>query len=1066
VQIVGYATDADGPKAVCRVPDLLYDPAAKGVPHRMARKTADRAAKVPKPIEAYYKTLKEFEHQYALHEGAVSTAFQTLLSETARKHKWTLIPQLGEKYAGKEVRPDGTLKDELHLVRGHWEAKDTSDDLDAEIGKKIKRNYPLKNIIFEDTRTAVLMQNKQQVMRVDLRNAEQLQALLDAFFGYTEPQIENFEHAVGEFQQRVPDLAKHLKEKIEEAHQGNKKFQAAFDSFFKLCQTALNPNISEKAVDEMLIQHLLTERLIREVFENPEFTRRNVIAAEVEKVIDALTSKAFNRDVFLKSLDRFYVAIENAARTMPEFSDKQHFLNTVYERFFQGYSVKLADTHGIVYTPQPIVDFMCASVAEVLEKEFGKTLGDKDVFILDPCTGTGNFIVNLVKRIPKRDLPRVYREQLFANEVMLLPYYIAALNIEHAYYEQTDEYEAFEGLCFVDTLDIAEHNQAGLDFFSAKNAERVDRQRSSPITVVIGNPPYNMGQVSENDNNKNRKYPTVDERIRHTYVRDSRATLRRQLYDPYVRFFRWATDRLEGRDGIICYVSNNSFLDQYAFDAMRRELSADFSAIYHVDLKGNVRQNPKLSGSMYNAFGIQVGVGITCAVRRTTRGPACISYAEVPEDWRKEVKLKWLRERGSVGQMNWERLQPDRQHNWFVAEGTSAFATFLPVAGKAAQLRAAGSPKTIFSTISCGIMSGRDDVVYDFRPDILLRRIETFSDRYNAELDRFRRKDTVPDLDSFLDYAHVKWSRNLKRCLRQGESITFTPEALRPAIYRPFTKRHVYFQSVIIDEQGQLPKIFPNRTAEAENRALWVKTGSEWPMFVLAAGNLVDLLPQGGSRVLPFHVYDEDGTNRRENITDWALSHFRAHYGDDTISKWDIFHYVYGVLHHGGYRAKFADNLKRELPRIPLAPDFTAFRDAGRELARLHLDYENLEPWPLKWVETPGEPLSYRVEKMRLTKDKSAVVVNESLTLEGVPPEAFEYRLGNRSALEWVIDQYQVSTDKRSGITSDPNRPDDEQYIVRLVGQVVRVSVETVKIVNGLPVDFGTTGGDGAPSHS
>ena len=660
----------------------------------MARKTADRIPKASKTIAAYYATLKDFEQQYAFHEGAVSTAFQTLLSQTIkdkRRTGWTLIPQLSDKYAGKEVRPDGTVKDELHLVRGHWEAKDTADVLDAEIAKKIKRNYPLKNIIFEDTRSAVLIQNKQEVMRVDLRDAAQLQRLLDAFFGYTEPQIENFEHAVDEFQERVPDLARHLKDKIEEAHQANRKFQAAFDSFFKLCQTALNPNISEKAVDEMLIQHLLTERLIREVFDNPEFTRRNVIAAEVEKVIDALTSKSFNRDTFLKSLDRFYVAIENAARTMHEFSDKQHFLNTVYERFFQGYSVKVADTHGIVYTPQPIVDFMCASVAEVLEKEFGKTLGDKDVYILDPCTGTGNFIVNLVKRIPKRDLPRVYREQLFANEVMLLPYYIAALNIEHAYYEQTGEYEAFEGLCFVDTLDLDDARQQDMSFLTQSNALRVARQRATPINVILGNPPYNIGQEDENDDNRNRKYPTIDRRIAETYVKDGTSTLRMQLYDPYVRFFRWATDRLRMSEGIVCFVTNNSFVDQKAFDGMRQHLLRDFSAIYHIDLHGDVRRNPKLSGTTHNVFGIQVGVGITIAIRNRETRAESLQYHRVPEEWRRERKLASLTATASVSGVTWTLTRPDSASNWISSPHSTDFERLLPIGTKRAKAGQAGA---------------------------------------------------------------------------------------------------------------------------------------------------------------------------------------------------------------------------------------------------------------------------------------------------------------------------------------------------------------------------------------
>jgi predicted helicase len=321
----------------------------------------------------------------------------------------------------------------------------------------------------------------------------------------SEEDYEGFEQAVTEFKDRIPQLAHGLLAKIQDAHEKNKKFQAAFGALLELCQAALNPNISKAAVDEMLVQHLLTERLFDKIFQNQDFIRRNVIAVEIEKVIDALVSRSFNRGEFLKSLDPFYKAIANTARTIEDFSEKQHFLNTVYERFFQGYSVKVADTHGIVYTPQAIVDFMCASVEEVLKTEFGKGLGSPVVNILDPCTGTGNFIVNLLRRIDRRDLPRAYATQLFANEVMLLPYYIAAQNIEHEYYDLTGEYAPFEGLYFVDTLELAEAEQGTLSFMTEENTARVERQKKTPITVVIGNPPYNMGQVNENDNNKNRR---------------------------------------------------------------------------------------------------------------------------------------------------------------------------------------------------------------------------------------------------------------------------------------------------------------------------------------------------------------------------------------------------------------------------------------------------------------------------------------------------------------------------------------------------------------------------------
>jgi predicted helicase len=1005
-------------------------------------------------VRTYYETLAALAGHGAGHEGATETAFSRLLADTAPAVGWTLIPKQALKAGGRTIIPDGTLRDLYNLPRGYWEAKDTDDDLDAEIKKKIDKKYPLANTIFEDTRRAVLFQNRTEVRRFDLTDRQQLADLLNQFYHFAEPDIEGFEQAVSEFQERVPELARGLDEKIKEAHAGNQRFQEAFAGFFALCQTALNPNIRRDAVDEMLVQHLLTERLFRRIFHDEEFTRRNVIAAEVEKVIAALVSKSFSRDEFLKSLDRFYKAIELAAETIEDFADKQHFLNTVYERFFQGYSVKLADTHGIVYTPQPIVDFMCASVEEVLRDEFGLTLGSPGVTILDPCTGTGNFVVNLLRRVPKKDLPRVYREQLFANEVMLLPYYIAALNVEHAYYELKGDYEPFEGLCFVDTLDLAEAEQKTFAFFTERNTERVERQKRAPITVIIGNPPYNVGQINENDNNKNRKYPVIDQRIRQTYAKDSRATSVSKLNDPYVKFFRWATDRL-GSDGVVCLVTNNSFVDQIAFDGMRKHLMQDFTRIYHLHLEGNVRQNPNLSGTAYNVFGIQVGVGITIAIKSSKHKERRLFFCRIDKNLRREAKHAWIADKQAMSRVPWEPLLPDERHTWLVPENAAEFAALMPIASKAGKASDSANPETLFKNFGLGVATHRDTIVYDFNQASLSERVQRFIEDYNSEVDRYRRTTGKVDIDEFVRCDKVVWSESLKANLKRHRYAEYDTAKVRLALYRPFCKQHLFFDDVLNERRYQFPQIFPTADRENENRVLWLKVGSEWPMFALIANCIVDLLPQGGSQCFPFYVYDEDGSNRRENVTDWALKQFRARYQSKKISKWDVFHYVYGLLHHPGYRSRFADNLKRDLPRLPFAPDFAAFAEAGRQLAELHLNYETLDPYPLQFVEAPDVPLSYVVaDKMKLSPDKTSLRVNDSLTLAGIPPEVFSYRLGNRSALEWVIDQYRVSEDARSGIRSDPNRPDDPEYIVRLVGQVVRVSVETVKIVASLPEAF------------
>jgi predicted helicase len=896
-----------------------------------------------KAIKTYYDALLAYARQDVEHESAVSSAFQNLLEDLGRRRGWILIPQLSGEAEGKAIRPDATFRDDYYITRGHWEAKDSKDHLETEIKRKIAKGYPLGNIIFEDTRQAYLYQNGRQAMKVDLTQPQPLADLLSAFFSYTEPAHEDFGKAIGEFQERVPDLARGLVEKIQEAHKGNPRFIEAFAAFYELCRNSLNPNLSIAAVDEMLVQHLLTERLLRTIFDNQDFARRNVIAAEVEKVIDALVSKSFNRHDFLRSLDRFYLAIESAAQTIESFTEKQHFLNTVYERFFQGYSVKVADTHGIVYTPQEIVDFMCASVAEVLQSEFGKSLGDEGVNILDPCTGTGNFIVNIIRRIPRKDLPRMYRQQLFANEVMLLPYYIAALNIEHAYYEQTGAYEPFAGLCFVDTLDLAKGEQGTFGFMEQENVRRVEREKESPITVILGNPPYNVGQLNENDNNKNRKYQIVDRRLKETYAKDSRATSVSKLNDPYVKFFRWATDRLNGRDGIVAFVTNNSFVDQIAFDGMRKHLLQNFTHLYHVHLEGNVRQNPTLSGTAYNVFGIQVGVGITIAVQSQRRHRHRLLLHRVDKTLRRAQKLAWLRDHGDLTGVKWKKLKPDVRNTWLIPDNAVEFTGLAPIGTKVAKSMRQGAPEVIFRKYTLGVATHRDSIVYDYLRTTLANRVKQFADDYNSEVDRYKRAGAKDDPDSFVRYDRILWDRDLKEDLRRGKYADYDERKIRSSLYRPFNKRHLYFDRLLNAEVYSLERVFPTPDSEGENKGVCLTTlGSEKAFMCLICSSLSDLHLVGagcGSQCFPFYVYDKDGTNRRENVTDWALQYFRKHYSKRKISKWDIFYYVYGILHHPGYRARYAENLKRDLPRVPLAPDFAAFSAAGKGLARLHLDY-------------------------------------------------------------------------------------------------------------------------------
>ncbi len=1002
-----------------------------------------------KAVKTYYSELASLNTIGATHEGAVSPAFASLLRSCAHQYGQTLVEKQAMKVDRGTIFVDGAIVDSLNYPYGFWEAKDTDDDLDREIKKKFDVGYPKNNILFQAPDRIVIWQDKQKVFDENTSKPEHLIEGLKFFFEYEAPAYKDWQIAVEEFKPKVQEAATVLLELIEKERQTNKVFIQAFEDFVQLCHETINPNISVGAVEEMLIQHLLTERIFRRVFRTPDFVERNVIAHEIEKVISALMAQSFSRNEFLKPLDHFYDAIEKAADTIDDFSQKQGFLNTVYEKFFQGFSVKVADTHGIVYTPQQIVKFMVKSVEHILQEEFGRSLSDEGVHIIDPFVGTGNFILWVMREIQRSKLPFKYANELHCNEVMLLPYYIASMNIEHEYYEATGRYDPFKGICFVDTFDLSQVKQ--LTLFTKKNTERAKLQQTSPIFVVIGNPPYNTKQVNENDNNKNRKYP-IDKDISNTYAKDSKATNKNQLSDPYVKAIYWATQRI-GEEGIVALVTNNSYIEKFAFDGMRKHLEDDFDYIYIMDLGGNVRENPKLSGTTHNVFGIQVGVSINLFLKKkgTLKEKPKIYYARLDEYWRKLQKYDFLEEKVQSGNIEWKEIKPDVKHTWLTEGLQDEFNSFIPIGTKEAK---AGKGEAIFQNYGRGVATCRDAWVYNFNPNYVAKNVQKTIEVYNEHVYKLSNTKIKTNIDDFVlnDDTKISWSEGLKNYLRRKISIEYDSTELKRSIYRPFTSMNLYYDKYLNERRYQIPSIFPVASSEYENHIICTSgIGSSKPFQTLMLNTIpcLDMLEK--TQCFPLYTYSEDGTNRQENITDWALQEFRKHYEDDTISKQDIFYYTYGILHHPQYREKYAANLKRELPRIPFSPDFRGLAEAGKRLAEIHVNYENQAEYPFKWIEDIDAKVHYRVERMKLSKDKTQIIYNDFVTLGGIPPEVFEYRLGNRSALEWIIDQYRVKTDKRSGITNDPNNLDDPQYIIRLIGKVITVSLETMKIVKSLP---------------
>jgi len=1005
-----------------------------------------------KPIKEYFTELEAFATHGHSNEMTVRNAFQDLLQHYSRKLSWQFIEEYPIKRKGRrDASVDGALLDQFSLARGFWEAKDTHDNLPTEVAKKFADGYPQTNILFWQPGRVILYQDARLILDEDISTPAKLVEVLNAFFTWDQPYIREWEHAVEEFKSTIPTLAESVLKILKQQKESNRPFRESFDRFYELVKASVNPGLSVHAVEEMLIQHILTRRIFTTIFNSPTFLQKNAVAREIEGVVSALVQGFGTVDDFLKPLDRFYKALELAAGINEDYSQKQTFLNVVYEKFFQGFAVKVADTHGIVYTPQPIVDFMVKSVEAVLQKDFGKGLASEGVHILDPFVGTGNFILRVMREIHAQKpeaLRYKYLNELHCNELMLLPYYIACLNIEHLFFELTGQYEPFPGICLVDTFELVEDRQIGM--FTSDNTDRVQRQKDSPIYVVIGNPPYNAGQVIENDNNKNRKYPAIDKRVSDTYAKDSKASNKNALSDPYVKAFRMAADEIISTgEGIVAFVSNNGFLDGIAFDGMRKHIRKDFENTWLLDLGGNVRENPKLSGTTHNVFGIQVGVSIAILTRMRTGELHSVNYARMDEYWTKRQKYKQLVVDSDYRAVQFNRVS-ERDDNVWLSEGMADdWEDLIPIFFNSTNRLGRSS---LFELSSNGVKTNRDSWAYNFSRAELGLNIRRMIDEYMIQLGRYLLMSDKPNFDDYIsnDDTKISWSESLKNTFQRGTVEEFAIDGVRTSMYRPFTQEACYFSRTYTERRYQFPRIFPTGV---ENSVICLSgIGSSKPFQSLAVNMIACLDMLEKTQCFSLFVYDDDGSNKRDNISDWGLEQFQAHYNDKGISKLDIFHYVYGILHSPQYRAKYAANLKRELPRVPFAPDFKAFAEAGKKLMDLHVNYEEQSEFALTEVWAEVKPKDYRVAKMkRDSKDATRLIYNQSLTLIGIPMGVDDYKLGNRSALNWIVDQYQVSTDKRSGITNNPNREDDPTYIVRLIKKVVGVSMETNAVVESLP---------------
>ena len=872
----------------------------------------------------------------------------------------------------------------------------------------------------------------------------------------------------------------------------NKKERAVFDSFAVELRDDLNDSISDGDIIEMLAQHLITKPVFDALFEGHSFASHNPMSLAMQKVLDILQEHRLDKEA--DTLQAFYDSVTLRAQGIDSAAGKQKIVVELYDKFFRNAFPRMADRLGIVYTPVEVVDFIIHSVAHLLQTEFGQTLGSKGVHIIDPFTGTGTFITRLLQSglIQPEELAHKYRHEIHANEIVLLAYYIAAINIEAVYHGIVGgKYQPFEGICLTDTFQMYEKDDL-VDALLVDNSKRRRRQKKLDIRVIMANPPYSVGQKSENDNNDNVEYPNLDSRVRSTYGERSKATTTKGLYDSYIRALRWASDRI-GASGVVGFVTNAGFIEANTADGLRQCLVDEFSSIYVFHLRGNARTSGELRRKEKdNIFGggSRAPVAISLLVKNPdAKKRGHIYFHDVGDYLTRDQKLAKIRTYASVAGVTsasvWQAISPDQHGDW-LGQRDNSFSEFIAIGDKK------GTAPRIFANYSQGVLTARDAWCYSSSKSVLGANMTRMIAHYNVEAERFSKaygslskpkRDKLVDRFINTDATKISWSSSLKQELVRGRTFSFEKPRLIPGVYRPFAKQWLYYDQHLNHRVSQIPHIFPE--ASVSNRVICITGLGESAGFsCLIADSVPNFHFIAGSQCFPLYLYDEPGDrfaaqsglfisspsttrSRRDALTDEGLAHFCATYPGETIGKEDIFYYVYGLLHSTDYRERYADNLGKELPRIPCvktAADFWAFSRAGRALADLHLNYETVPVYAGAKIEHDGKPLTntdYRVEKMRYgkkgkDKDLTTVIYNSRITVTGIPPEAYEYIVNGKPAIDWVIERQRVKTDKDSGIVNDANdwaveTMHNPRYPLELLLRVVTVSLETMKIVNALP---------------
>lgn len=887
----------------------------------------------------------------------------------------------------------------------------------------------------------------------------------------------------------IAQIAEQHIERIKTLIADNGKHHRAFDQLMRGLHRNINPGLSEQDAIEMLSQHIISRPVFEALFENYQFAASNPISRSMQKMLDLLDDEAKTEEEHQK-LQKFYSYVRDTVGDIHEADARQRIIVELYDKFFKVASPRTVEKLGIVYTPVEVVDFIIRSVGYILQREFGRSLSDENIHILDPFTGTGTFITRLLQSglISREALERKYGREIHANEIVLMAYYIASVNIESVFHDligPAAEYKPFAGICLTDTFQLGE--EASDDhLFSEQfptNSRRVIEQKKRRITVIVGNPPYSVGQKSANDNAQNQKYPALDSQIERTYAAESNANLKNSLYDSYIKAFRWASDRLDKKEGgIIGFVTNGNWLDGNAQNGMRKCLAREFSAIYVFNLRGNQRTSGELSrkeGGKIFGSGSRTPIAITILVKKPKASDeaARIYYHDIGDYLSREEKLNIIRNIGDISNplMQWVSITPNEHGDW-LNKRSEQFKLFTPLGDKDDKK----NKKTFFVPYySNGLKTQRDPWCYNSSLSIVEKSAKEQIDFYNEQREKLAKK-VIADVD--YSTHKISWTPAVLSDIRKNKKYDIKDCKFRETLYRPFFKQNLLYYQSLNERMGQIPKLFP--MPNNRNLVICVSgVGASKDFSALITDCIPDVQLQFNGQSFPLYWYDDSTADiadlfsapqsemdryvRRDGVTDWILATARKQYGS-RVTKEDIFYYVYGILHSPDYRTTFAADLKKSLPRLPLveSPDvFWVFSRAGRSLAELHLGYEHVEPYAgchtVNSTSSDDDAIDYRVEKMRFgkldskTADKRVIHYNAGITIENIPLEAYEYVVNGKSAIEWVMERYAVKTDPASQIENNPNdwcrEHNDPKYIYNLLLRIITVSLETMKIVRSLP---------------